>query len=106
QNPGQIDGRPSRHLREIDSIAHETTLLNVQVVLIDGDDPMRGRKIDNFPSMREHKGCPHHHDGLVAILYHPAESGGEFPRSVQDKGMKVDDERSSHVSALVIVPSA
>src|SRR6266481_6720411 len=106
ENLIQIGGSPSRHLREIDSIAHETTLLNVQVVLIDCDDPMRGRKIDNVPSMRKHKGCRHHQDAVVAILYHPAESGGEFPRSVQDEGMKFDAEGPSRERGLLIVLSA
>ena len=81
-------------------------MLNVQVVLIDCDDPMRGRKIDDFPSMREHKGCRHHQDALVAILYHPAENDGEFPRSVQDEGMKFDAEGPSRDSGLLIVLSA
>src|SRR5215831_7117150 len=106
ENLVQIDGSSSRHLREIDSIAHETTLLNVQVVLIDCDDPMRGRKIDDVPSMREHKRRRHHQDAVVEILYHPPESGGEFSRSVQDESMKFDAERPSRDRGLSIELSA
>jgi len=74
-------GSPSRHLREIDSIATETAVLNVQVVLIDGGDPVRGRKIEDGLSMHEHKGGRHHHYSLVVILFHAEESGGQVLRS-------------------------
>src|SRR5687768_12494820 len=51
-----VDRSTSLHLGSIHSIGHETPWRSKRLVLIDCGDPMRGRKIDDGPSMHEHKG--------------------------------------------------
>src|SRR5215467_1957860 len=66
---------------------------------------MRGRKIEDDPSMHEHEGRGHHHYTLVVILLHAEESGGQIPRAAHDERMNLYAEAPSRDSDLFTVLS-
>ena len=99
-----IDRSTLLHLGNIYSIGHEATWLNIHLERIDSGDPMLGSKIDDGPSMHEHKGRRPHQYGLVAILHHAEESGSDVRRSVHDVRMELNAEVPSRGRDLLIEP--
>src|SRR5436309_972540 len=100
-----IDRSPPLHFGSIYSIGHQPTRLNKHSELIDGGDPVRGRKIEDGLSMHEHKGGRHHHYSLVVILLHAEESGGQVSRSAHDERMNLYAEAPSRDGDLFTVLS-
>src|SRR5262245_5759508 len=100
-----VDRSPPLHFGNIYSIGHQPTRLNKHSELIDGGDPVRGRKIEDGPSMHEHKGGRHHHDSLIVILFHAEECGGQVLCSAHDERMNLYAEAPSRGNDLFTVLS-
>jgi hypothetical protein len=100
-----VDRSTPLHLGNIYSIGHEPTWLYKHAELIDSGDPMRGRQIEDDPSMHEHKSWGHHYYTLVVIPFHAEESGGQILRSAHDERMNLYAEAPSRDSDLFTVLS-